>query len=592
MDFVLALHSHLPYVLNHGRWPHGSDWLCEAAIDTYLPLLDTLRRLAADGVPSPLTIGFTPVLANQLASPTFAEELEAYFEQRLKACDEAAGTFAGTADEHLIPVAGYWHDRLQSLRALFRSVNGDLVAAFRALEEAGHIEIIGGAATHGFLPLLGRDESVRLQLLLGRAEHERLFGRAPAGCWLPECAYRARGPWAPLPSAPASDERPGTEEFVAEAGFQYFFTDAHLAAAGTPLSAYDEIPMGAERFDLQGRSRRGAPQVATIEHSPYKAYRLRSRRGGPRGHAAVAALVRDPVASLQVWSRHGGYPGDGTYLEFHKIRWPGGLKLWRVTGNGVDLGEKQAYDPAAARGRAADHAAHFVQLLRRIALTDSQELSEDGEAGDVVVSPFDTELFGHWWFEGTDFLGEVFRRFADTSDVQPTTASSHLRDRPPTATLELAAGSWGANGDYSMWLNDETVWTWERLWPLEHAFWEAAPAALRAPEARSVLAQAARELLLAQGSDWQFIISTGEVADYATRRFNLHCDDLERLLAGLAQGGDLESAGALAEELRLRDDVFPDILPHVEAALASPRPREARKKGRGGKSARRTRAKK
>jgi len=438
MDFVLALHSHLPYVLNHGRWPHGSDWLCEAAIDTYLPLLDTLRRLAADGVPSPLTIGFTPVLANQLVAPAFAEELEAYFEQRLKACDEAAGTFAGTVDEHLIPVAGYWYDRLQSLRALFRSVNGDLVAAFRALEEAGHIEIIGGAATHGFLPLLGRDESVRLQLLLGRAEHERLFGRAPAGCWLPECAYRARGPWAPLPGAPASDERPGTEEFVAEAGFQYFFTDAHLAAAGTPLSAYDEIPMGAERFDLHGRSRRGAPQVATIEHSPYKAYRLRSRRGGS---AAVAALVRDPVASLQVWSRHGGYPGDGTYLEFHKIRWPGGLKLWRVTGNDVDLGDKQAYDPAAARGRAADHATHFVQLLRRIALTDSQEVSEDGEAGDVVVSPFDTELFGHWWFEGPDFLGEVYRRFADTSDVQPTTASSHLRDRPPATTRPPGRGN-------------------------------------------------------------------------------------------------------------------------------------------------------
>jgi len=430
---------------------------------------------------------------------------------------------------------------------------------------------------------------VRLQLFLGRAEHERLFGRAPAGCWLPECAYRARGPWAPLPDAPASDERPGTEEFVAEAGFRYFFTDAHLAAAGTPLSAYDEIPMGAERFDLHGRSRRGAPQVATIEHSPYKAYRLRSRRGGS---AAVAALVRDPVASLQVWSRHGGYPGDGTYLEFHKIRWPGGLKLWRVTGNDVDLGDKQAYDPAAARGRAADHATHFVQLLRRIALTDSQEVSEDGETGDVVVSPFDTELFGHWWFEGPDFLGEVYRRFADTSDVQPTTASSHLRDRPPEATLDLAAGSWGANGDYSMWLNDETVWTWQRLWPLEHAFWEAAPAALRVPAARPVLAQAARELLLAQGSDWQFIISTGEVADYATRRFNQHCDDLERLLAGLAEGGggDLESASALAEVLRRRDDVFPDILPHVEAALASPRPRGAGKGKKG--RARRTRAKK
>ena len=565
MDFVLALHSHLPYVLNHGRWPHGSDWLCEAAIDTYLPLLETLRALAAEGVRAPLTIGFTPVLANQLVSPTFAAELEAYFDQRLTACDEAAATLAGTNDEPLIPLTDYWRDRLQRLRALFRSVNGDLVAPFRALEEAGHIEIIGGAATHGFSPLLGRDESVRLQFFLGRAEHERLFGRKPAGCWLPECAYRGRGTWQPLLEAPWSGERPGTDEFVAEAGFRYFFTDAHMAAAGTPLSAYEEdLPMGAERFDLHGRPQRRTPYAGIIENSPYQAYRLSSGPG-----ARVAALVRDPVASAQVWSRHSGYPGDGRYLEFHKIRWPGGLKLWRVTGNGVDLGAKQPYDPAAARWRAADHAKHFVHLLDGIAQAESQ--GEGDDRGTVVVSPFDTELFGHWWFEGPDFLGEVYRSFGADLGVHPTTASHHLRERPPDTTLQLAAGSWGANGDYSMWLNDETLWTWRRLWPLESAFWDAVPGALAAANARPILAQAARELLLAQASDWQFIISTGEVADYATRRFNLHCDDLERLLATLKKGGDRASGGALADELRLRDDVFPDVLPQVEAAWAASR---------------------
>src|SRR5205823_1278104 len=138
------------------------------------------------------------------------------------------------------------------------------------------------------------------------------------------------------------------------------------------------------------------------------------------------------------------------------------------------------------------HATHFVQLLRRIALTESV-----ARGGDVVVSPFDTELFGHWWFEGPDFLSEVYRRFPATLDVRPTTASMHLRDRTPITTLELAAGSWGANGDYSMWLNEETVWTWHRLWPLENAFWDAAPAALAVAGARPILAQAARGLLVA-----------------------------------------------------------------------------------------------
>ena len=561
MDFVLALHSHLPYVLNHGRWPHGSDWLCEAAVDTYLPLLETLRELAAEGTPSPVTIGFTPVLANQLVSPTFAAELEAYFEQRIQACQEAADTIVGTNDEHLVPLTWYWRDRLERLRALFRSVNGDLVAPFRALEEAGHIEIMGGAATHGFSPLLGRDESVRLQFLLGQAEHRRLFGRKPAGCWLPECAYRARGTWRPLPDAPWSGERPGTEEFVAQAGFRYFFADAHMAAAGTPLSAYeDDLPMGAERFDMHAHTQRGTVYAGVIENSPYQAYRVSSR---PGTRAGVVAFVRDPVASAQVWSRHSGYPGDGTYLEFHKIRWPGGLKLWRVTGSGVDLGAKQPYDPAAAQDRAAGHARHFAHLLYTIAMRNE----EDGAAA-VVASPFDTELFGHWWYEGPDFLREVYRALRHGTDVRPASVSRHLRDHRPTRTLQLAMGSWGANGDYSMWLNDETLWTWRRLWPLETAFWNAAPAALGNTAARPILAQATRELLLAQASDWQFIISTGEVADYATRRFNLHCDDLQRLLAALAKPDDVESGLALAAELRLRDDVFPDILPHIEAALS------------------------
>ena len=559
MDFVLGLHSHLPYVLNHGRWPHGSDWLCEAAIDTYLPLLETLSELASEGTPAPVTIGFTPILANQLVSPTFAAELEAYFHQRIIACGEAADAIAGTNDEHLIPLTRYWRDRLERLRALFRSVDGNLVVPFRALEEAGHLEIMGGAATHGFSPLLGRDESIRFQFLLGRAEHERLFGRAPAGCWLPECAYRPRGAWKPLPEAPWSDERPGTDEFVAAAGFRYFFADAHMAAAGTPLSPYeDDLPMGAERFDLHGHPQRRTPYAGIITNSPYQTYRVSSRAA-----PTIAALVRDPVASAQVWSRHSGYPGDGTYLEFHKIRWPGGLKLWRVTGNGIDLGDKQSYDPAAAQDRAADHARHFTHLLSSIATPDR----EGAGNGAVVTSPFDTELFGHWWFEGPDFLREVYRSLIYSKDVRPTSASRHLREHPPATALQLAMGSWGANGDYSMWLNDETLWTWRRLWPLEDAFWNGARAALKREGSRPILAQAARELLLAQASDWQFIISTGEVADYATRRFNLHCDDLERLLATLAGGSVLESANALAEELRRRDDVFPDILPTLERII-------------------------
>ena len=565
IEFVLALHSHLPYVLNHGRWPHGSDWLCEAAIDTYLPLLEVLQWLAAEGTPAPVTIGFTPVLASQLANPAFPQVLEDFFAQRLRACDEAPSSLAATGDSGLLPLVDFWRSRLQRLRALFRTIEADLVGAFRRLHDAGRLEIIGSAATHGYLPLLGRDESIRLQLAVGRRTHQRLFGAPPAGCWLPECAYRTGGMWEP-PGAPRRGVRRGIEEHLADAGFRYFFTDAHLAQAGAPLGAYAEIPLGAERFDAERHDVASRPFGGPPRRSPYRGYRVSAR--------PVAALVRDPRSTTQIWSRHQGYPGDEWYLEFHKIRWPGGLKFWRVSGANVDLGDKRPYEPAAAAERAAQHASHFTNLLGTVASGQRANGGGGGGGGGVITAPFDTELFGHWWFEGVDFLGAAYRELRGRTDVRPVTASQHLQEHPPRVALRLAEGSWGANGDNSMWLNDGTAWTWKRLWALEDAFWGAAPKALRSDAARPVLAQAAVELLLAQASDWQFMISTGAVVDYAERRFSLHCDDAARLIAALgpAQSGDgaaLEAARRDAATLAARDSLFPDVLESVAEALGA-----------------------
>ena len=555
MDFVFTLHSHLPYVLNHGRWPHGSDWITEAAIDTYLPLIESLRALEADGVRAPVTVGFTPVLANQLASETFRAELELYFDQRIAHCDEAPASLAGTGDAHLIPLVGYWRERLTSLRALFRAIDGDIVGVFREMEARGRIELIGSAATHGFLPLLSRDESVQLQLDVGHREHRRLFGRAPRGCWLPECAYRPRGAWTPLPNAPDVGVRPGIEEYLADAGYKFFFTDAHMARAGSPLGLYGQVVSN----ELEHIASPDAKWEAT--RTPYRAYRVTSAYT-PQ---TVAAFVRDPESSAQVWSRHQGYPGDGRYLEFHKIRWPGGLKLWRVTGNGSDLGLKEPYDPPTASAIASAHAAHFASLLATIGA--SHPVHRRG----VVVAPFDTELFGHWWYEGPQFVGHMYRSLRAHPIVKAVTASEHLTVNPARTGLRLAPGSWGANGDYSMWLNAQTAWTWPTIWGLEEQFWTMAREAIELPAAHEALAQAARELLLVQSSDWQFIISTGAVTDYAIRRFNGHADACARLFTAIGKGlasGDLTTATSLAVELRRQDDLFPDVLDSVRAVLA------------------------
>jgi len=556
VDFVLALHGHLPYVLHHGRWPHGSDWLCEAVLDCYLPLIEQVHALAARGIHCPITVGVSPVLANQLVDPGFASEFDAFVEQRLEACREARRTLPESGDGALVPLVDFWEERFGRLRARLHA-EGDVVAALRRLQEAGRLEVMTCAATHGHLSLLGREESVRLQLGVAAAEHRRLFGRPAAGCWLPECAYRPRGAWGPA-GAPHPGPRSGTEEFLAEAGFRYFFTDAHLARAGSALGGYAEVPLGAERFDAE---RRGVARHRgeDVHRTPYRAYLA----GGAR--APIAVMVRDPRSSMQVWSRQLGYPGGAWYLEFHKIRWPGGLKLWRVSAPGSDLGAKRPYDPPAALAQASLHASHFASLLAGLGA------SGDGAAdGAVVAAPFDAELFGHWWFEGVDFLGAVYRRLADGAGVRATTASEHLDAYPPRIAIELEAGSWGAGGDDGMWLNPQTAWTWQRLWSVEERFWRVVPSALERPAAHPLLAQAARELLLAQASDWQFIITTGAVADYGERRFKLHADDAELLVGVLeeASRGAVVPGQAqrIAEDLARRDALFPDVVAQVAAA--------------------------
>ena len=537
MDFVLTLHSHLPYVLNHGRWPHGSDWLCEAMTDTYLPLIEALDLLEAQRVPSPLTIGVTPILANQLAHPALAVELEAFFRQRLEACAEAEEALGSSREEPLVPLARFWRERYQRLERLYHRIGGDVVGALRHHADLGRIELLSSAATHGFLPLLSRGESIALQLAVGRDEHRRLFGRLPRGCWAPECAYR-----------------PGLEEHFAAQGYHFFFVDAHLAEAGQPLGLYRDLH-GADGWPL------GDDVSGPLAHrrTPYRTYSLSPRRG--RGE--VVAFIRDPESTRQVWSRHGGFPGDGSYLEFHKIRYPGGLKFWRVTHPQADLGLKEPYEPNAARARAWGHAGHLRWLLERRAQARA------GADESVIVAPFDTELFGHWWFEGVDFLADLYRGLARGGVPTPRTASQHLEVHPPGAAIALATGSWGANGDFSMWLNPGTQWTWDRLWPLEQRFWNLAPLAWQEAELEPVLAQAARELLLLQASDWQFIISTGAAADYATRRFLGHAEDLAALLDILDPQSDGSPSDGLelAERLRRRDDVFPEIMSTLAAVL-------------------------
>lgn len=231
---ALVLHAHLPFVINHGRWPHGTDWLNEAVAEVYIPFLVMLRSLERDGVPCRLTLGLTPVLCEQLDSDAFRLEFRNYLEQRVAAARENERAFRQQGQEALAALAQGWTGYYQSVRHEFDSVwHGTLLDGFRYFMQQGTLELLACAATHGYLPLLGRDSAVHAQLQAGAAAHLHHFGSRARGAWLPECGYRPRGEWKPPEGiSESSAPRKGLEEFLPAIEAGYFVVDTHTLREG------------------------------------------------------------------------------------------------------------------------------------------------------------------------------------------------------------------------------------------------------------------------------------------------------------------------------------------------------------------------
>lgn len=535
--FLLCLHSHMPYVLSHGKSPHGTDWLMESAAECYLPILHALDRLLADGIKPRWTINITPILAEQLADETFKSEFEDYCEQKIAAAKRDQAKFASEGPLGLVGVAAMWQRVFERELSQFRDRWGrDIVGGFRFFHEQGSIEAITCCATHGYLPLLGTDEAVQAQVKLGVETFRRHFGSQPRGIWLPECAYRPHYMWkSPVGKSEEPWPRKGVEEFLRENGIEYFFVDSHMVRGGEPLGTYQEkFPQLAEMFARSKKFFSPPPE----ERSEYEPYAL------PNG---TICFARDPETTLKVWSGEHGYPGDPYYLEFHKQLYPGRLRYWRISEDKRDLGSKQAYEPWRAFENIGNHADDMVRTLKATLARYRGAAEREG----TVVAMYDTELFGHWWWEGPEFLYELARRIHADGSIECVSGGDMLDRYPPAATITLPEGSWGEGGYHYVWLNEDNIWTWERLYPAERKLRKMAREWGDGP-ARSIIEQAARELLLAEASDWQFLISTYSARDYAELRFADHIDRFDRL-ANIAEKVHFGTPPS-AEEQRFIDD--------------------------------------
>ncbi len=544
--FTFVLHSHLPYCRRAGRWPHGEEWIHEAASETYLPLLDGLFTLQRAGVQTRLTVGLTPVLVEQLADPLVLANLEDFMTERRDMARADIARFDRSGEGHRGATARWYRDRYDHLlRLLTDDFGRDIIGAFKRLQDAGMIEIATSAATHAYLPLMERDSTIWAQVAVGVQTYQRHFGRQPKSFWLPECAYR---PAHRRDVGGQSYIKPGLEWFLARHGLEIFFVETHTIEGGTPvgkalgdaIGPYGDIP---RRYVVPPPDYQPPTQRTT--YLPYWV-------AAPE----VAALGRNNRTGLQVWSGAHGYPGDFDYREFHKRDGESGLHYWRVSGAGVDLGEKELWSPEVAFGRVNQHADHFSALVAELL---QQFHDENGRAG-VISAAYDTELFGHWWFEGVDWLTAVLDRLARNPAVELTSAGRYMEAAPPQDVLALPESSWGQGGNHFVWQNADNRWMWPAIHRAELRMEEMAARFAGATGAlRDVLNQAAREALLLQSSDWPFLITTGQAREYATERFQNHVDRFEQLTALAEQPERLAEARGLASEYWELDKVFPDI---------------------------------
>ena len=556
-SFCLVLHGHLPYVLRHGLWPHGEDWLYEAAAETYLPLLATIDECVNLGARPHITLGLTPVLLEQLAHEDFKQGFEKYLQDRLGRAAQDRREFHSLHNGHMDYLAGRWSDWYSAQAEQFGRLGRDIPKAFADRARAGLIQILSSAATHAYLPLLYEDSSVRAQLRAGLSSSRRILGFQPAGMWLPECGYRPGGPWRSPIGWAGKENRLALDRLLAEEGMSHFFVEHHLIERANSEYVFHEGQW--RRVDWQ----EAVKYPGQGWRSVFEPHGVNSEASGP---ARVAALARDPKVCEQVWSGWVGYPANGAYLEFHKKWSPKrGLRYWKVTGKNVDLGQKSLYSPDAIPGKVHEHCTHFCDFVKGRLWDYHRRTGRHG----VAVAAFDAELFGHWWFEGPQFLRDVLLALNADPDVELVTAEQCLSQHPPDKTVSLPEGSWGEGGDHRVWADPQIHWMWDIEYRCEALFgkmtfdlpWR------KDVRLRGMLEKAARELLLLQASDWPFAVTRGQATDYGIKRFMLHVARFETLIE-LCEKTVQDSAylGQLTavekheiEDADLHDVIFPQI---------------------------------
>lgn len=524
---ALVLHAHLPFI-KHPEYPDflEEDWFYEAMVETYLPLLNVFENLQAEGTDFRLTMSLTPPLCNMMSDPLLIERFRHYLNQRIELSSKEIERTRNTAFE---AVAKMYYDKFRRYQDLFENrYHRHILEGFKKFQDLGKLEIITCCATHGYLPLMVHKESVNAQIKTAATDYRSRFGRSPRGIWLAECAYN-----------------PGDDKFLREEGIRFFFTESHGVLHGTPRPKYG---------------------IYAPVYCP---------------QTGVAAFARDMESAQQVWSAESGYPGDPRYREFYRdlgydldydyikpylhsdgVRRNIAMKYYKITGK-VPLNQKQPYNPHEAREVAAQHAGNFMFNRQK----QIEYLSTLIDRKPLVVSMYDAELYGHWWYEGIEFLEFLFKKlYYDQTDIKLVTPSEYLAMYPVNQTVQPSMSSWGDKGYHDVWLNSGNDWIYRHLIKAAERMMEMAN---RFPNAdgllRRALNQMARELMLMQSSDWAFLMTTGTAKEYSTKRTKDHINRFNELYEQI-NGNRINEA--YVYDLEQKDSIFQHMDYNVYASAA------------------------
>jgi 1,4-alpha-glucan branching enzyme len=514
---TIVLHAHLPFI-KHPE--HESfleeNWLFEAITDTYIPLIDVFDGLIRDNVDFRITVSLSPTLINMLADELLIQRYLKHLEKLIRL---SGLEIDRTRDDTRVnKLARMYNERFLRARYVFVDKYGNnLLNAFRKFRDLGKVEFITSCATHGLLPLMDLHPSaIKGQIKIALDTFRETFGCFPEGFWLPECAYH-----------------PGHDKILAEFGIKYFFVETHGIMNGTPDPEYGV-------------------------YSPYVC------------ESGIAVFGRDAESSRAVWSATEGYPADRNYREYYRdigfdldyeyirpfingcgARINTGIKYHRVTGN-VD--KKEIYDRKTAIEVASGHANDFIMNREK----QVKHLAGIMDRAPVVVSPYDAELFGHWWFEGPEWLDFLLRKMHKRASLIKTiTPSEYLKRYDDLTVITPSMSSWGYKGYNEVWIDDSNDWIYRHLHKIAELMVKAAEEHKAAEGLkRRVLNQMARELLLAQSSDWAFIMKTDTFADYAIKRTEEHIGRFLALHDQLGKGNiDLDMLADAEKKYNLFENI-------------------------------------